>query len=222
MSPDTLPGTFLYLSFPKPTIMSQEPLSGSESLQIIEEMIRKAKNQFSEKGHLYIIWGWVIFICCIGQYILINYVHSDKHFMIWFLTWLVLIYQIIFIRKRKARARVKTYTEDINAYVWTAFAAAILLTGVTLAVNANTNEPLYFKLMGPLFLALYGIPTFLSGIILNFSFLKRGGIACWLLSLIACFLPSQYQLLLLAVAVVLAWIIPGYKLQQQFSEKSRL
>jgi hypothetical protein len=222
MSPSKHPGTYLYLSLAKTSIMPQEPLSGTESLQIIEEMIRKAKNQFSERGHLYILWGWVIFICCIGQYILINVVHSDKHFMVWLLTWVLLIYQIFFIKKRKAKARVKTYTQDINAHVWTAFVASLFLTGLSLSINTNNDEQLYFKLMGPIFLAFYGIPTFLSGIILSFPSLKWGGIACWCLSLIACFVPSQYQLLLLAVAVVLAWIIPGYRLQKQFNQNSRL
>ena len=54
--------------------MQEENISGKESLAIIESMINKAKNQFSENGHLYLLWGWAVFVCSIAQFILMNYV----------------------------------------------------------------------------------------------------------------------------------------------------
>ena len=43
--------------------MDTEKLSEQESLTIISNMINKAKGEFSENGHLYLLWGWVILIC---------------------------------------------------------------------------------------------------------------------------------------------------------------
>jgi len=70
------------------------------------------------------------------------------------------------------------------------------------------------------FLALYGMPTFLSGITLRFKPLIYGGITCWLLSIIACFIPYQFHLLLLGLSVIIAWIVPGYILKARFKKIS--
>ena len=42
--------------------------SGMSGLQTIEEMINKARNQFSEDGFIYLLWGWVILFCSISHF----------------------------------------------------------------------------------------------------------------------------------------------------------
>ena len=76
----------------------------------------------------------------------------------------------------------------------------------------------YYQYMNVGFLALYGMPTFLSGITLRFRPLIYGGIACWLLSIIACFINYEFHLLVLALAVVIAWVIPGYILRARYKK----
>lgn len=205
----------------KPTNMFQEPLSGKESLQIIQEMIQKARNQFSENGHLYLLWGWVIFVCCISQFVLREYFHEERHYLVWLLTWGAVIYQFYYLQKKSRIKKVQTYTDKIVGNVWLAFIITLFLCGYSLSSNIQGNEQLFNKMMGPVFLALYGIPTFLSGQFLRFRPLTLGGIACWALSVVACFIPPQYQILLLALAVSLAWILPGYQLQQHFKHQIR-
>jgi hypothetical protein len=73
--------------------------------------------------------------------------------------------------------------------------------------------------MYPLVLMFYGIPTFLSGIVMQFAPLKFGGIACWLLAIASTFVSPLYYLLLLALAVLAAWIIPGYLMNQKFKKE---
>jgi hypothetical protein len=53
-------------------MQQEKPFSELDSIALIESMINKAKNQFSDNGHLYLLWGWVIFICSAGQFILMN------------------------------------------------------------------------------------------------------------------------------------------------------
>jgi hypothetical protein len=40
--------------------MQEEKFSPQESLQLIESMIDQAKSRFSENGHLYLLWGWIV------------------------------------------------------------------------------------------------------------------------------------------------------------------
>ncbi|MBK7308160.1 MAG: hypothetical protein IPI88_14815 [Chitinophagaceae bacterium] len=71
-----------------------------------------------------------------------------------------------------------------------------------------------------LVLLFYGIPTFLSGFVMRFTPLKLGGIACWLLAIGSTFVAPIYYLILLAVAVLIAWIIPGYLLRKKFKNQN--
>jgi len=197
--------------------MRDEQITGSESIQIIQNMINTAKNQFSENGFLYLLWGWVVFICSIGHFILLNVVKYEYHYMIWLLTWAAVIFQMFYLRKKSKEAKVKTYAEDIVKYVWITFVILMFLVGVILGILMGKD---YYKHMYPLFLVLYGMPTFLSGIILRFKPLVVGGIACWVLAVPASQLSYDYQLLVLALSVAIAWIVPGYLLQKKYKKEN--
>ncbi|MDQ2720805.1 MAG: hypothetical protein M3Z26_13750 [Bacteroidota bacterium] len=190
-------------------------MTQSESLQLIASMINKAKNRFSESGTLYLLWGWLILICCIVQFISLHFFDTDASY-IWFSTWLLLIYQFFFLRKRIKARNVRTYTEEINGFVWVTFFICLIL------VNYVAVQFRRYELIAPMLLILYGMPTFLSGIILKFKPLIVGGICCWLLALISPFINVNYQLLLSSAAVISAWIIPGYLLKQKFRKGNEI
>jgi hypothetical protein len=195
--------------------MSEEKImTETESIQLIASMINKAKNNFSEKGLLYLIWGWVILFCCITNFVGTYFFSYDKIYFVWLIVYIVLIFQIFYLRKiRKARAT-KTYTGEINAFVWIVFSICMVLI-IFICVAFKKYE-----LIDPMLLVLYGMPTFLSGIILKFKPLIIGAVCCWVLAVISPFIDIEYQLLLIACAVIVAWIIPGYLLKQKFKKEN--
>jgi hypothetical protein len=75
-------------------------------------------------------------------------------------------------------------------------------------------------MIDPLFLAIYGVPTFLSGIILRFKPLVWGGVSCWLLSVLSVIIPVEYHLLLVSAAMIVAWIVPGYLLRAKHKKSN--
>jgi hypothetical protein len=194
--------------------MNKEKFSPEQSLQVIQSMIDKARDRFSENGHLYLLWGWVVLCCSIAQFILIKFIQTEKHYYVWFVCWLAAIYQFFYLRKQHRRQRVRTYADKMIGFIWISFAVLMMLIGFAVG-RAGGSE--YYKLFSPIFLAMYGVPTFLSGIFLQFRPLVIGGIGCWVLSMLAHFIPYDYQLLLLAAAMVIAWIIPGYILQRNYN-----
>jgi hypothetical protein len=194
---------------------SEEQFSPQQSLAVIQSMIETAKNQFSENGHLYLLWGWLVFFCSIAQFFLLIVFHYQYHYLVWMLTWLAVIYQTVYLVKEKRREKVKTYTDRIVGFVWISFAILMFLFGFFLGLVLGDN---YYRMISPGFLALYGMPTFLSGIILKFRPLVIGGIGCWILSMIATLTPPDYQLLLVPVAMVIAWIVPGYLLRAKYKK----
>jgi hypothetical protein len=197
--------------------MQEENISGEESLVLIESMIKKAKNQFSENGDLYLLWGWWVFVCSIAEFILLNLMNFERHWLVWWTFPLVIAFQIWYLRKKRNRVRVRTYTDEIVGFVWLTFLVLMVLIVFLLA---RTNDPSTFLLIDPMFLILYGMPTFLSGIILKFRPLIIGGIGCWMLSMVATFVSPEYHLLLLPVAMLIAWIIPGYRLRRKFKQQT--
>jgi len=198
--------------------MPEEFFTQRESIAIIESMINKARNRFSENGFLYLLWGWVILVCSLGDYFLQYVIYYSRHYLVWTLTWVALLVQFLYIYRERKKRQVNTYTEDIIRYVWIAFVILLFLflfiAGQRLGNGAE-------HINNVLILAVYGMPTFLSGIILRFRPLIAGGIACWMLSLAASFMPDRYHLLLVAAGVIIAWIIPGYLLRFKYKKENR-
>lgn len=194
--------------------MEDEQFSGEESLRLIQSMINRAQDKFAENGHLYLLWGWVVFVCSLTQFGLQRIFHlsPENTWMVWLLTWVALIYQIAYIRQKRRKLEVRTYTQDIVSYVWIVFGISTILMAFILGTN---KQPM---LVNPVLLVSYGIPTFLSGIILRFRPLIWGAVFCWVLAVICSQLKTDLQLVLIALAVLLAWIIPGYQLRNKFKQ----
>jgi hypothetical protein len=186
--------------------------SHAESLALIESMINRAKDRFNEDGFLYLLWGWVVLLCSVAEFILLR-IQFEKHYLVWTVTWAAVIFQIFFLRRKRKKQSVRTYTDDIVKYVWITFIIIMFLSAVLIGAIQGKE---YYKLIDPLFLVLYGMPTFLSGIILRFKPLVWGGISCWVLSILSTVIPVEFHLLLVSVAMIIAWIVPGYLLRLKF------
>ena len=194
---------------------AEEQFSPQESFAVIQKMIETAKNQFSENGHLYLLWGWVVLLCSVSQFLLLYVFHYKYHPVVWSATWLAFIYQTYYLIKQKRRRRIRTYTDKIIGFVWFVFLVLMLLFGVLFGSVLGDN---YYKMIGPCFLALYGMPTFLSGIIIRFKPLIIGAIGCWIFSILSLYINPEFQLLLPAAAMLVAWIIPGYSLRARYKK----
>jgi hypothetical protein len=197
-------------------MQNEKSFSHAESIALIESMINKATNRFNEDGFLYLLWGWVVLLCSVAEFILLR-LQYEKHYLVWTLTWIAVIYQIFFLRKKRRAQTVRTYTDDIIKYVWISFVILMFLTGFLFGAILGGG---YYKMVDPIFLALYGMPTFLSGIILRFRPLVWGGVSCWLLSVLCTVIPIEYQLLLVSAAMIVAWIIPGYLLRLKHKQSN--
>ncbi len=191
-------------------------MSSAESLALIESMINKAKNQFSENGHLYLLWGWVVFICSLGQYLGMRVLKIQESYYVWMLTWVAVIYMIFYLVKNKKQRRVVTYTDELLGAIWIAFSIVMFLSGF---IIGQTMGARFYELLNPIYLTIYAMPTFISGVVLKFKPLKTGAVVCWVLAVLSTFIPVTEHLLLIAIAMVAAWIIPGYLLKQRYNNQ---
>ncbi len=193
--------------------MQESQLTKEESLAVIQSMILKAKNHISENGQLYLLWGWVILFCSLGFFVLDTILHYDKPQLIWMTSWLAVIYMLFYLRKEGRNRVVRTYANELIGYVWITFVVMMFLGGLIVG-----RIPEFYLYNYPFVLLFYGVPTFLSGTILKFRPLIYGGIICWALSILSNFVNFHYHSLLISVAVICAWIIPGYMLKAKFKQ----
>lgn len=188
--------------------------SPQQSLQLIESMINRAKDKYAENGFMYLLWGWVVFICSIAQFLLLHTFNYPHHYLVWLACIPVTIYQVYYMKKKYTNPKVITYTDSIIKYVWLTFVIVITLLGFLIGF-LTTGE--YYNHIVHILLAVYGMPVFLTGVIIRFKPLIIGGIACWVLCIVSTFIKVyDYQYLCIPAAMMLAWIIPGYALRAKY------
>lgn len=192
-------------------------INPQESLKLIESMINRAKDKFAEGGFMYLVWGWSVFVLSLTQFILLHFYNYTYHYIVWIFSWVIVIYQVVHMRKKYKKQKVKTYTDNIIAYVWLTFIILIFLLGFLIG---RLTSGAYYTYITPILLALYGMPIFLTGIIMRFKPLIAGGIGCWILCVLSTFIHEyDYQFLFIPASMVIAWIIPGYMLRAKYKKQ---
>src|SRR3954468_7833403 len=104
----------------------EENFSEQESLQLITNMINKAKNDFVETGISAIMWGSVISFCALVQFVSFFFNIPWARY-VWWLTFIAVIPQIIISLREHRRMKFKTYYTDAMGGIWLAFAITIFL-----------------------------------------------------------------------------------------------
>ena len=196
---------------------TENDFSPQQSLALIESMINRAKDKFAEDGSMYLFWGWLVFACSLFQFILLHILEYPKHYLVWLATLPAFVYQFFYISKKRRQQTVTTYADYIIGYIWLTFCVVMLLIGFL--IGFLTGGDYYYHII-PLLLAVYGVPVFLTGIIVRFRPLVTGGIACWVLCIASTFIKNyDYQFLMLPASMLAAWIIPGYRLRAKYESQ---
>jgi hypothetical protein len=184
----------------------------SEALKIIEEMISKTKNDISEKGTYYLLWGWMVFAAAIGHFLLEIFPIGILPPITWpvFMGTAGLISYFI-SKKESKKVKVKSYLEDFMNTLWKAFGISLF---IALFITLNKDPLLCY----PVVLIFYGLGTFTTGVLLKFKPLILGSIGCWILSIVSIYVTFNIQLLLLATGVMVSYIIPGHLLKAQHNK----
>lgn len=210
--------------------MDNKELSHQESLALINRMIGKAKDSYHSTGIGSMMWGVVITICSLVR---LAEVHFDARlpFDIYLLALVAIIPQVIMSVRKKRRQKAKRYDDDFTDPAWMGFGICIFLLILIINLIYVAYTPMYneyvtltghepaFKFhefIMPLFLMLYGLPTFITGRGCRFKPMVWGGIICWVSCIIAVFTEYRIDLLLTAFSSIVAWFIPGLLMEKEY------
>jgi Flp pilus assembly protein TadB len=199
--------TFLQIASNTQQTMTDDKFSPEDSLRLIQSMIEKTKEDFAQNAFFYLLWGWLIFITALSQYVLMVIVRYPHHYLVWLLMIIGGIISIIYGIRYKREERVKTYMSESMSL----FGIGTGISFSILPLIFSYNEAWQFAF--PVYLVLYGFCSFVSGAILRFKPLRWAAAICWAIAVVSVYTTYQNQLLLMALSVLTAYIVPGYLLR---------
>jgi hypothetical protein len=182
----------------------------NQSFTVIKEMIAVSRIKLRQDGILFIVWGWVLFYVSFSGFITrsivltyqMNRIISRLGIILGAAAALFTIYYLI-----KQRTKVQTYIGVSLRYVWTSLFLSTVLVNL---IQMNVLHSINFELQHPLFMVLMAFAVTVTGGILRHRLIIIGGAVFGALALTASYLGLKEQLLLEAVAWVIAFIVPGH------------
>ncbi len=191
---------------------SEQPLTNIKSLEIIQQMINQAKSNITDNGLGWLLWGTMIFVASLLTYFFI-YTNTDNIFLAWnvfgVFTIVMLSYEFIKPKKKKVR----TYVDDMLRLVDIGF--TICLFTIIFSINSTVSANAGFGF----FLMIFAFQMLIKGGAIKSRALMIGAVVNWL-GAIAIFVNKEfkYDMLIMAGAVLIGYIIPGLLLWQQYKK----
>jgi hypothetical protein len=222
--------------------MEQEkPLSEQESLQIINTMIQRVKNDYYDSGTSAILWGAVIGVSGIFTFLQWHYNWFEGVQVLFWLPMLAIIPQIYIAIRDSKRRRYLTYNDATLGWVWITFAISMVALGlyqnIVPAASYRLMEEQGYQMVryytdgskapeiiqrpfilsiGSIYLLMYAFPTFITGWVEKFRAMIIGGFVCYALFIASCFTASKYDMLFAGIAAIFSWLIPGLILRKRY------
>jgi hypothetical protein len=197
---------------------TSDSLNETQSLEVINEMIRVSKNKLKRDGILFIVWGWVLFFVSVIGFI-------ERGFALTFgiknilnildiaLPLIALVFSIYYLIIESKK--VQTYIGISLRYVWISLFVSMVLVNL---IQSNVLHSINFELQHPIFMVLMAFAVTVTGGILRYRLIIFGGVVFGILALVASYLNLQNQLIVESVAWAIAFIVPGHIL---FSKREK-
>ena len=186
----------------------EKALNPQESLRIIRETIDLAKSSFHENGFHFLLWGWLVVLCCVAHYYLEVVAQSAHPELAWMaMTAVGVPVALIYEWRRGKRQKVNNLVRTWHGLIWLGFGISMVIA-IPFAVR-NGLSPI------PVVLVLSGFATFMSGVLLRFRPLLVGAAVIWAGGLACLWLSPVQHLLVQAIVTALGYLVPGYMLHLQ-------
>ena len=182
-----------------------------ETLFAIQKAIENAREQIHTDGFFFLLWGWLVLAASLINYGLLKFTTFEYPIISWpVLMTAGSITVAIVGRKRVKENKIITYFDSVLKYVWLGFFISLVIVLVMPSFGFFSKNVGY-----PFIIILLGWGTIISGGILKFKPLIIGGILAWVIAIADFFVSVENQLLMMALATIIAYLIPGYMLKSK-------
>jgi len=194
--------------------MENKKLSPEESFAIINKAIINFKINYKEFAAIFLLWGWILSFASFSNFFILIFLRSKEAYNLmgtyslgnWGV-FMVIGFIIMFFMLRKIDRNKKVYSH-LETYVnklWQVAAVSFFIA-VVICVKLGIAPP-------PIMLLIAGLATTTSGLLIKFKPMIIGGIAFFLFSIATTFITNEYMALIVGVAIICGYLIPGYLLK---------
>jgi len=190
----------------KRKIMEQtKDMNPEESLALIHTMINKARFNFSRGSFYFILWGVLLFIAAMYEYVATLY-DFEMFYIAWPVAGVVGGIASAVYGSRSRTLGPNTHLDRVYSAIWVTYFLTLIMLIIGL-VFAQINPGAYIML-------ITGLPTFLTGYILEFKPLQFGGVLFWAAGLLGMFYPTEYDSIIFGVVMLGGYLVPGIMMRQ--------
>lgn len=189
--------------------MDKSTISPEESFQLIAKTIQETKKRFEDNGQLFLIWGLIMFVASLSQFVLTQLELYSIHWYPNFLYPLGAIYTFIYAFNKYKRKKMP------SNLIGNILASLGWMIGLNLMILGFFFSNKLGEAIAPVFLIFLGFFICISGVTIKYKPLIWGGILLNLIGLATFYFEWQYHTLIMAVGSVVALIIPGILLNNK-------
>jgi hypothetical protein len=190
-------------------------MSNTESLQIIQQMINQAKTNITDNGLGWLLWGSMIILASVSTFVFIQ-IDAKDIYLGWNIFGIFTIVMLSYDMFKPKRKTVRTYISDLLRLVDIGFIACLFTIIFSINVAVDPNSGFGF------FLMIFAFLMLIKGGAVKSRALMIGAAVNWA-GAIAMFLNKdfKYDMLIMAAAVLIGYIIPGFLLWQQYRKVNK-
>lgn len=201
--------------------MEKNRLTPEEGFKIINKAIANFKINFKEGAQVFLLWGWILILASVSHFIILTILNNmeaqELTYGSWELkgllslaNWVVyclLGFILMYFMNRKLHKNKKIYSY-LDGYInnlWKVTVFAFFLAAL-ICVKLGITPP-------PVMLLIAGIATTTTGLLIKFRPVIIGGMSFFIFSIASTFVSNEYLALIVSVAIMCGYLIPGYFLK---------
>jgi len=191
-------------------MQNDQQLTREKSLEIIQQMINQAKTNITDNGMGWLLWGTMIFLASLSTYFFLD-IGAENIFLGWNIFGAVTIVLLIYDIVKPGKKTVRTYVDDLLRVVNIGFFICLFIIILSINISVSPNSGFGF------FLMIFAFLMLIKGGAIKSRSLMIGAAVNWA-GAIAIFINKEfkYDMLIMAGAVLIGYIIPGLLLWLQY------
>ena len=187
-----------------------------DDIQIIKVMLERTKKATAESGTLFIVWGVLITLALVGNYVLVYFKKFEWEWLNWtamaVIGW---VFSVVYGIRRERKEPVKTYVQIAARHLYFACGALYILVGLVLPRIGIYS----YEAIPPLTSAVTGVLFFVMGGLFEWPFLKWAGLIWWAGAVGMSFVPGNGRTLVYAGLFIAAFLVPSFILRAKFRKE---
>ena len=187
-----------------------------EDIQIIKAMLEKTKKATAESGTLFIVWGVLITLALVGNYVLVYFKMYQWEWLNWTAMAVVgWVFSVVYGIRGERKEPAKTYIQIAARHLYFACGALFLLVGL-----AFPRIGIYsYEAISPLISAVTGVLFFVMGGLFEWPFLRWAGLVWWAGAVGMSFVPGNDRTLVFAGLFIAVYLVPSFILRSKFKKE---